>query len=352
MQMLSPRQVHLDFHTSEWIEGVGAQFDAETFARMAKEAAVSSMTVFARCHHGWLYYDSWRFPERVHPHLANRNLLVEQVRALHAQGIKAPVYITVQWDYYTANRHPEWLIRKPDGAHEGGPFSEPGFYQSLCVNTGYWKFLQEQTLEVMELLGDELDGLFFDIVGIRPCTCAACRKKMLEKGLDFGDEAQVRAFAKQSIDRFKQKMSAFVREHNDRCTIFYNAGHVGPCTKDSKEAYTHFELESLPSGGWGYLHLDFSEEGGSSALALLRGPVEELTREAQMEEFMFLGLRMTKGISEIDFVSMFGVKIEGVYGPVIERLIGDGLLKREGVWISLTEWGMDVSNFVLSEFLL
>ena len=254
MQMLSPRQVHLDFHTSEWIEGVGARFDAETFARMAKEAAVSSMTVFARCHHGWLYYDSWRFPERVHPHLANRNLLVEQVRALHAQGIKAPVYITVQWDYYTANRHPEWLIRKPDGAHEGGPFSEPGFYQSLCVNTGYWKFLQEQTLEVMELLGDELDGLFFDIVGIRPCTCAACRKEMLEKGLDFGDEAQVRAFAKQSIDRFKQKMSAFVREHNDRCTIFYNAGHVGPCTKDSKEAYTHFELESLPSGGWGYLH--------------------------------------------------------------------------------------------------
>ena len=254
MQMLSPRQVHLDFHTSEWIEGVGAQFDAETFARMAKEAAVSSMTVFARCHHGWLYYDSWRFPERVHPHLANRNLLVEQVRALHAQGIKAPVYITVQWDYYTANRHPEWLIRKPDGAHEGGPFSEPGFYQSLCVNTGYWKFLQEQTLEVMELLGDELDGLFFDIVGIRPCTCAACRKEMLEKGLDFGDEAQVRAFAKQSIDRFKQKMSAFVREHNDHCTIFYNAGHVGPCTKDSKEAYTHFELESLPSGGWGYLH--------------------------------------------------------------------------------------------------
>lgn len=254
MQMLSPRQVHLDFHTSEWIEGVGAQFDAETFARMAKEAAVSSMTVFARCHHGWLYYDSWRFPERVHPHLANRNLLVEQVRALHAQGIKAPVYITVQWDYYTANRHPEWLIRKPDGAHEGGPFSEPGFYQSLCVNTGYWKFLQEQTLEVMELLGDELDGLFFDIVGIRPCTCAACRKEMLEKGLDFGDEAQVRAFAKQSIDRFKQKMSAFVRKHNDRCTIFYNAGHVGPCTKDSKEAYTHFELESLPSGGWGYLH--------------------------------------------------------------------------------------------------
>lgn len=101
-----------------------------------------------------------------------------------------------------------------------------------------------------------------------------------------------------------------------------------------------------------YLHLDFSQEGGASALSSLRGPVEELTREAQMEEFMFLGLRMTRGVSEIDFVSMFGVKIESIYGPVIERLIANGLLKREGVRISLTEWGMEVSNFVLSEFLL
>ena len=254
MQMLSPRQVHLDFHTSEWIEDVGAQFDAEEFARTVQEAAVSSMTVFARCHHGWLYYDSKRFPERVHPHLVNRNLMVDQVRALHARGIKAPVYITVQLDYQTAVSRPEWLIRKPDGAHEGGPFSEPGFGQTLCVNTGYLQYLREHTLEVMELLGDELDGLFFDIVGIRSCTCAACRREMLERGMDFGDEQQVREFAKFTLDRFKREMSAFVREHNDHCTIFYNAGHVGPCTKESKDAYTHFELESLPSGGWGYLH--------------------------------------------------------------------------------------------------
>lgn len=101
-----------------------------------------------------------------------------------------------------------------------------------------------------------------------------------------------------------------------------------------------------------YLNLDFEEDEGAPALAALRGPVEELTREARMEEFMFLGLRMVKGVSEIDFVAMFGIKMETVYGPVIGRLISNGLLKREGVWISLTEWGMDVSNFVLSEFLL
>lgn len=101
-----------------------------------------------------------------------------------------------------------------------------------------------------------------------------------------------------------------------------------------------------------YLSLDFSGTGGRDPLVLLRGSVEKLTREEKMEEFMFLGLRMVKGVSEIEFVSMFGVKLEHVYGELIHRLISNGLLQKKGVWISLTEWGMDVSNFVLSEFLL
>ena len=72
----------------------------------------------------------------------------------------------------------------------------------------------------------------------------------------------------------------------------------------------------------------------------------------QMEEFMFLGLRMTRGVSEMDFVRLFGVKMETVYGDVIRRLTANGLLKKEENNLALTEWGMDVSNFVLSEFLL
>lgn len=254
MKHLSPRQVHLDFHTSELIPDIAASFDAQTFASTVKDAHISSVTVFARCHHGMLYYDSKAFPERIHPHLYNRNLLLEQVNALHAQGIAAPVYITVQWDYYTATHHPEWLIRMSSGAHEGDAFTEAGFYQSLCVNTGYFEFLKANTAEVIDMLGEELDGLFFDIVGIRPCLCAACRKEMATLGIDMTDDKQVRAFAKKVNDRFKHEMSAFVRVRKEDCTIFYNAGHIGPCTRESADSYTHFELESLPSGGWGYLH--------------------------------------------------------------------------------------------------
>ncbi len=62
------RQVHLDFHTSEAISKIGAAFDPEEFAATLEKAHVNSITCFARCHHGWLYYDSQAFPERRHPH--------------------------------------------------------------------------------------------------------------------------------------------------------------------------------------------------------------------------------------------------------------------------------------------
>ncbi|UUZ95523.1 hypothetical protein LJK87_14380 [Paenibacillus sp. P25] len=61
------RQVHLDFHTSPGIPGIGAEFDAEAFAAVLEKARVDSITCFARCHHGMIYYDSKENPERIHP---------------------------------------------------------------------------------------------------------------------------------------------------------------------------------------------------------------------------------------------------------------------------------------------
>ncbi len=328
MAHLSPRQVHLDFHTSALIPSIAEDFDPEAFAATAREADISSMTVFARCHHGLLYYDSKTFPERVHPHLKHRNLLLEQVASLHQAGIKAPVYITVQWDYYSANAHPEWLIRKRDGAHEGKPFTEPGFYQSLCVNTGYRAFLKAQTQEILGLLGDSLDGVFFDIVGIRPCWCASCREAMRAKGVNMNDDNQVRAFAKHSLDGFKSEMTALVRTFSQTCTIFYNAGHVGPCTQDSAGNYTHFELESLPSGGWGYLHFPvtarYARMLGKNCLGMTGkfhmswGDFHSLKNQAALE---FEAFRMLS----FGFACSIGDQLppNGRLNPATYRLIGN-----------------------------
>lgn len=74
-------------------------------------------------------------------------------------------------------------------------------------------------------------------------------------------------------------------------------------------------------------------------------------REA-MEEFMFLGLRLTAGIGESDFQRVFARKIGQVYGTVLGRLTSQGLLEKTTNGWRLSEWGLDVSNRVLAEFLL
>ena len=82
------RQVHLDFHTSADCEGVGADFDPEVFANTVRMGRVNSMTVFAKCHHGFSYY-----PTEVgtrHPNLAVPDLMGAQIEALHGIGVLAP----------------------------------------------------------------------------------------------------------------------------------------------------------------------------------------------------------------------------------------------------------------------
>lgn len=246
------RQIHLDFHTSESIPDVGAGFDPDEFADTLQRAHVNSINIFARCHHGWLYYDSKRFPERIHPSLKRPHLLREQIDACHKRGIRTPIYITVQWDQYTSQRHPEWRVVGPDGTLTGTPPYEAGFYGTLCLNTPYVAWLQSLTQEVMDTL--PVDGLWFDIVDERDCSCWACRQGMLAEGLDPSDRLQRMRYARQVVQRFQHDMTAFVRRTNKDCLIFYNSGHIGPRHRARLDTYTHLEVESLPGGAWGYLH--------------------------------------------------------------------------------------------------
>jgi hypothetical protein len=246
------RQIHLDFHTSELIPGVGSQFDPEEFAATLEKARVDSITCFARCHHGWIYYDTQLNPERRHPHLAT-NLLKEQIEACHARNIRVPIYTTIQWDHYTASQHPDWLTMDEKGCVVGTPPFEAGFYREMCLNSPYVEtFLKPHVQEILETL--PTDGFFFDIVRPLACACKYCRAKMEAEGLDPSDAQARRQFGLLTLNRFKQDMTRFVRQFNAECSIFYNAGHIGTRHRPVASAYTHFELESLPSGGWGYLH--------------------------------------------------------------------------------------------------
>lgn len=80
--------------------------------------------------------------------------------------------------------------------------------------------------------------------------------------------------------------------------------------------------------------------------------VERLSQKSEIEEFMFLGLRMTCGVTFENFRSRFGRDMYELYGEVLERLTDEELLMTDDTGVRLSDRGVDISNQVLAEFLL
>ena len=79
--------------------------------------------------------------------------------------------------------------------------------------------------------------------------------------------------------------------------------------------------------------------------------VVELTKKDMEEEFFFLGLRLTKGVSLAEFKERFGEDAAAVYPGVMERFVKEGAAVLSDGRFFLTDYGMDVSNYVMAEFL-
>ena len=80
--------------------------------------------------------------------------------------------------------------------------------------------------------------------------------------------------------------------------------------------------------------------------------LEELDIKANMEEFMFLGLRLTRGVSRHEFNERFGVDMFEVFDRQIKRNMMLKLMEYNSPNLRLTEKGLDLSNMVMSDFLL
>ena len=99
--------------------------------------------------------------------------------------------------------------------------------------------------------------------------------------------------------------------------------------------------------------VSFKQENGEFANGTnLHISADVVSRKAQMEEFMFLGLRMKKGVTRAKFQETFGIPIEGVYKDALDHLKEQELLEIKAGNILLTEKGQDLSNYALAQFLL
>jgi hypothetical protein len=245
------RMVHLDFHTSPHIPDIGSEFDADVFGDTFAQAHIDSVTLFAKCHHGHLYYDTDR-PER-HPGLPeDLNLLGEQIEALRSRSIKSPIYISVQVDEYAALEHPEWVVVNPGGTLAGGGVMGPS-WKVLDMSSPYADFFEEQLDEVMRKFAP-VDGVFLDMCWDQVSVSRWAVDKMRAKGYNPEDESDRARYAREVVYDYMERFNKIIDDRQGNAAPSYTWYNSRPKTNlDVESKYLrHVEIESLPTGGWGY----------------------------------------------------------------------------------------------------
>jgi len=247
MTSLRFRQVHLDFHTSGAIPGIGEKFDKRAFQEALKVGRVNSITLFSKCHHGYSYH-----PTKVgvqHPHLRS-DLLARQIEACREIDVRCPIYLSAGLDEVAAHAHPDWVVKRRDGTN-GVPLKAS--WRLLRFNSPYLDYLCAQIEEVVTRWPDN-DGIFLDIISAPLDYSNTSIEEMRTAELDPENEADARVYAEQVLYRYFKRTTAAAQSVRADTPVVHNSGDVSLGTLRAHGFNTHFELESLPTGGWGYDH--------------------------------------------------------------------------------------------------
>ena len=262
--LLGGAQVHLDFHTSEHIGDIGANFDAEEFAARLRGANVDQVNLFAKCHHGWSYYPT--DIGRMHPGL-HFDLLGEQIRACREAGLVTAAYYTVGWSVRDLDEHPEWAAVLRDGTpqainfdHNADPDDRrpPNSWVYVCPDGEYLDLMAAQAEEIARRY--DPDGLWFDICAAAPCFCARCRAGMSSLRVDPNDAAAVGAFNQRRWQRALSALRQAARTDASGRRVFFNgttvlhgdALHIADASAGLSSFNSHQEFEHLPTTWGGY----------------------------------------------------------------------------------------------------
>ena len=240
---LPQRAIHLDFHTMPAVNDVGADFDPEEFVRVLDEARVDFITVFAKCNLGMAYYPTK--VGTVHPSL-RQDLLGQMVEACHRRDIAVAAYWNAGLDHQMALQHRDWAILGDDGRVYGQDPLEH-FFRSMCFASPWSGHLAAMIEEVLDAY--EIDGVFLDCWQYGAgCQGYECALAMRQAGMDPTDpEERIRHQNQKKMD-FICRIRKMIDQKRPEATYFLN----GIPYDLQLSLATHIDLESLPSGGWGY----------------------------------------------------------------------------------------------------
>lgn len=255
MYKLRFRQVHLDFHTSPNIDNVGHEFDKKHWQMALKVGNIDSITCFAKCHHGWSYYDG--VVGKRHPNL-KFDLLSAQYEAAKEIGVNVPIYLSAGLDNLAFQENPQWREIGIDGRYIGWSQNkkDAGFHK-LCFNSPYLDYLCRQIREVVRLFPNA-NGIFLDIISQGQCCCPWCKEWMHKHHLNMDIESDRLKCAASALKRYFSKTTCACRSVSDDMPVFHNSGHIRRGERQILKYFSHLELESLPTGGWGYDHFPIS----------------------------------------------------------------------------------------------
>lgn len=245
------RKIHLDYHNSQHEPSVGERFDPDEFVQTLKNASIDSIVVFGKDMHGYFYYPSAYGP--AHPGLQGRDLMVEQVEACKAAGIKVYVYYCVTWDNYLAEHHPEWLCFRRERDTYLPKFDETPGWTALCLsNNDFIELMLDHTREILSRCTP--DGIWFDMPMPNQegeCFCRNCLEALRQAGKDPMDIHAQR-------DRMQELLLTWLRRSKEAID------EAAPGIELEQNNQTRFglaervpylynvDIEALPSGGWGW----------------------------------------------------------------------------------------------------
>ena len=167
------RRLVLDMHISDWDDRFLSEFDAEAYVQALVAGRVQAVFAYAQSHTGLFNY-----PTRVgQPHrgLKGRNILQEVIEGCHAHDIAVIAYVSMIYDRWIADTHPEWRIMDPDGQ-----FHDGGRYGLICPNSPYREYVRAFVTELCQEY--DFEGIFFDMTfWPAVCYCRYCQERFAKE---------------------------------------------------------------------------------------------------------------------------------------------------------------------------
>ena len=261
---LPSRQVHLDFHTSEFIPGIGEKFDKKLWQDALKTGHINQINIFSKCHHSWSYYPTK--VGKMHPNL-KFDLLGAQIEACHEIGVKCPIYYSVGWSATEAAEHPDWVARDKNGQYQGllwdfdakpTDVKTENAWLWLCPAAGgpYHQHIMKQVKEICEKY--PVDGFWFDIYHVMDNGdySTSSIERMKKEGIDMNDHAAVVKSTALAVKEHMKQIRELVAQYHPKATVYFNsATHLvnkGGFVNRLYDMNTQQELEDLPTVWGGY----------------------------------------------------------------------------------------------------